>query len=391
MIMTIADIDRELARYRAAADTVSANLLELDRDPNRQLLDTATLGGATAAAWADARTALIAVWDWSARFTTFLDQAAALRVSPRTRLAPGREQQLVDLLTQPSIELTSDEIPLRDRDLLQHRRSVTRCTADELLSLMSDAFVRAKDVVLRIGTAWDDLAPRIASARVALQGATLVDVSGVQQHVDALTETLVADPLAVTADALRELEEEVADVTRSAAAARQLRDEFHDRIRDAQQDLRAAESCLAQARAAYTTAHAKIVDPVIPEPPSIGSELTRGLDHVIALADAGRWHEANDGLEQWHASVRALHEAALASTAASRYPIATRDQLRGRLDAYRAKAHGLGLDEDRDLTEAYERANTALHVAPADLRQAEDLVARYQRAITTDHEPEARR
>jgi len=41
--MDLAAIDRELTRYRAAADAVSANLLELDADPNPQLLDTAPI------------------------------------------------------------------------------------------------------------------------------------------------------------------------------------------------------------------------------------------------------------------------------------------------------------------------------------------------------------
>ena len=134
MTMTIDDLDRDLERYRSAADTVSSNLLELDGDPNRQLLETAPLTGTTAGEWADARRALTSVWDWFARFTTFLDQATELRVSPRTRLAPGRERALADFLSQPSIELGSDAIPLRDRDLLQaaacdepvHRRRAAR-------------------------------------------------------------------------------------------------------------------------------------------------------------------------------------------------------------------------------------------------------------------------
>ncbi len=73
--LDLAAIDRELARYRSAADAVGANLLELDADPNRQLLDTAPLTGVTGAAWAEARAALTSVWDWFARFTTFLDAA----------------------------------------------------------------------------------------------------------------------------------------------------------------------------------------------------------------------------------------------------------------------------------------------------------------------------
>ena len=98
----------------------------------------------------------------------------SLRVSPRTRLAPGRERALADFLSEPSIELGSDAIPLRDRDLLQARRATSRCTADELLALMSDAFARAREVVAGSGAAWDELVPRLAATHAPRS----TDVSG---------------------------------------------------------------------------------------------------------------------------------------------------------------------------------------------------------------------
>ena len=93
----LADLDARIDRYRNAADTISANLLELDHDPNRQLLDQAPLRGATATAWADARGAITTTWEWYAAFGAFLDRVTDLRVSPRTRLAPGRERDLAEL------------------------------------------------------------------------------------------------------------------------------------------------------------------------------------------------------------------------------------------------------------------------------------------------------
>jgi hypothetical protein len=391
MTVTIDDLDRDLERYRSAADTVSANLLEIDGDPNRQLLETAPLTGTTAGEWADARHALTSVWDWFARFATFLDQAAELRVSPRTRLAPGRERALADFLSQPSIELGSDEIPLQDRDLLQPRRATSRCTADELLGLMSDAFARAREVVSRIGAAWDDLAPRLARARAALTDVSGVERSQVEQQLEALTEALVTDPLAVTEAAVHDAEQSVAALTRAAAAARALRDEWQDRLRAAREELGRVEQEVAGARAAHATTTVKILEPSVPDPPAVDHALAAALDHVVGLADAGRWDDAVAQLDQWSTTLQRRADAAAASTTACRAPMIERDQLRGLLDAYRAKAHGLGLDEDDDVADAYQHAQAALYVAPADLASARRLVERYQRLLTTDHEPEARR
>ena len=101
MNATLADLDARIGRYRSAADTISANLLELEHDPNRLLLDQAPLRGATAAAWAEARAAIATTWEWYAGFGAFLDRATELRVSPRTRLAPGRERELADVPRRP--------------------------------------------------------------------------------------------------------------------------------------------------------------------------------------------------------------------------------------------------------------------------------------------------
>jgi hypothetical protein len=391
MTMTLADLDRDLERYRSAADTVSVNLLELDGDPNRQLLETAPLTGTTAREWADARSALASVWDWFARFTSFLDRAAELRVSPRTRLAPERERSLADFLSQASIELGSDEVPLRDRDLLQQRRATTHCTADELLDLMSNAFARAREVVGRVGTAWDELAPRIARARAALTDVDAAAHATVSRQIDALADALVTDPLAVSEAAVGDIETSVAALTRASAEAVAQRAQWPRRLQEARDELARVEQQVAVARVAHATTVAKILDPAVPDPPAVDDTLVDELDHVTGLADAGRWDDALAGLEQLRQALRRRADAAATSTTTNRAPMIERDRLRGLLDAYRAKAHGLDLDEDDDVTAAYERAQGALYAAPTDLGNARRLVERYQRLLTTHHEPEGRR
>jgi hypothetical protein len=63
--------------------------------------------------------------------------------------------------------------------------------------------------------------------------------------------------------------------------------------------------------------------------------------------------------------------------------LARRRELRGRLDAYCAKASGLGLSEDLELSRLHDAAQHALYIAPADLEHADDLVREYQHAIAT--------
>ena len=52
--MKLDDLDRELERLREASERVAANLVELEIDSSRQLLETSTLSGESAAQWASA-------------------------------------------------------------------------------------------------------------------------------------------------------------------------------------------------------------------------------------------------------------------------------------------------------------------------------------------------
>ncbi len=74
-------------------------------------------------------------------------------------------------------------------------------------------------------------------------------------------------------------------------------------------------------------------------------------------------------------------ERARAQLSAVTAPLAVRAELRGRLDAYKAKVAQHGLAEDSLLIERYDTARRMLWSAPCDLRAAEDAVLRYQRAV----------
>lgn len=58
-----------------------------------------------------------------------------------------------------------------------------------------------------------------------------------------------------------------------------------------------------------------------------------------------------------------------------------RDELRGRLDAYRAKALQVGVGSDPLVTEAHRAAQTVLRAEPVDLERAEALVQVYRSAL----------
>jgi hypothetical protein len=143
--------------------------------------------------------------------------------------------------------------------------------------------------------------------------------------------------------------------------------------------LRTTTEAAANARAESLD---KIAHPVVVDPPALAGDIEGGLERVAQTAARGDWRAAANLLTQWTTRCRDAVSAAERALAANRAPLAARHELRGRLDAYRAKAFRLGLLEDARIAGLYARAKEALYSAPTDLAEAEQLVLRYQQALT---------
>jgi hypothetical protein len=387
--VTLADLDSALARLQSAAEQVGANLLELDRDPTRQLLDDAVLEGTSASSWGDAATSSADLWSWYSQLTALLDAAKTLR-GARPWLAAEKESALHDLLEGPSIELARTEVPIHDRDLFTPRQSTTHCTPDELLELMRASFDRIRSFVGSTAHAWNDLVPRVATARLTLDGIAAEpqdldtemapELARLRSRLDRLGRSLMGDPLSVEASDIDTLEQEIEHLQAGLVAAAAFRDGFRAYLDGAQsllEELRAATAAALQARAETT---AKIAVPSVSEPEAT-DQVADDLVTIEALAESGKWHAAQTELDSWTAGAEAAVRRAHAVAAANREPIEARNQLRGRLDAYEAMAGAFDLLEDADLARIHEEARRELYTAPTDLARAASLVQRYRQAF----------
>jgi hypothetical protein len=387
--VTLAELDTTLAKLRIASERIAANLLELELDPGHALLEGAALEGASADRWAHASATLLELWRRHGLLGELLERATALR-GTRGRLSPDRLAELDDLLRGASIVVSSGPVS-EHRALLATTPGALRCTPRELLSDMATAFDEANAELAELTRTWDLLVPRLAAAGSALREATEraaqlgeVEVppleSALRRHAE-LDALLACDPLGVSVEEVAGLEASVAAASRDLSAALELREELDERVARARELVRAIGRARDEASSARDEARAKIVAPDVDEPPD-GSELGVALAHVQTLAAEGRWREAADELARWTARADELLERARAAIVANRAPVDARNELRGRLDAYRAKAAHLRLLEEPTVAELHERAQHALFVAPTDLRQAEELVARYQQELS---------
>ena len=378
----------------AERDAIQANLLELDSSFGKQLLAGAELTGDTRRRWDATAASLATLWQVFSAYSAVVDQAAE---AAARHLGPRELAAISGLLTGRSVQLASGPAPLAGRDLADPgREDLTLATA---VARMRGAFSSVTEVVSAAEHVWTEVAGRLDAvgaelARVTLLAATLGDealtgnLTAAQGKLARLRDTLNSDPLALwqpggtvdTSGADRLAERVNVTASRVDELVR-LRDEAHQRVAGVAAAAAAARSAREDAAAAWQRATAKIAAGALPPPPADLADLSGRLDGLGPMLAAGRWTRLAselDLLDRELATVTAgFREAERAVVAA----MAKRDELRGLLGAYKAKAARLGAAEDAALAERYDRARDLLWTAPCDLAAAEAAVAGYQQAV----------
>ncbi len=376
----------ELTRLEEASERVASNLVELEIDSSRQLLEVSMLSGSSADRWARASAALTDLWRWQGQLKQLLERAEKLR-------GPRRANELRSLLDGESIELTRSEVPLAERDLLGSPEITVRCTADELLGRMSKAFDEVKTVVARFGETWDALTPRLTAAQTALDEAQTL-AAGLGEHhrqdldeaaraVARLATSASADPLSTAPGDLDRVIDSLHEIRRDLDATVALRRDFDARVTNARTLLASLETTSGEGRAAHEEALVKISVPTAPEPSAREDGLASELDEIGSLARSGAWREARNKLDAWTSRTEALLDNARQAVRASRAPIEARNQFRALLEAYQVKAGRLGVVEDPELEQIFARTHEALYTAPTDLALVAQLIRRYQELISS--------
>jgi hypothetical protein len=397
MTVPVMTRDQAAAAVQAAVaerDAIQANLLELDSSFGKQLLAGAELTGDTRRRWDAAAATLATLWQVFSAYSAVVDQAAE---AAARHLGPRELAAISGLLTGRSVQLASGPAPLAGRDLADPgREDLTLATS---VARMRGAFSSVTEVVTAAEHVWTEVAGRLDAvgaelARVTPLAATLGDealtgdLTAVQGKLARLRDTLNSDPLALWqpggtvdtsgADALAE--QATAAASRVGELVR-LREEAHQRVAEVTAAAAAARSAREDAVAAWQQAAAKIAAGALPPQPAGLADLSGRLDGLAALLAGGRWTRLASELDlldrELATATDGFREAERAVVAA----MAKRDELRGLLGAYKAKAGRLGAAEDATLAERYDRARDLLWTAPCDLAAAEAAVAGYQQAV----------
>ncbi|MEU7562583.1 hypothetical protein [Streptomyces eurythermus] len=398
-VMDRDEADRALARLGQEHEAIETSLLALQDHAGRRLLEGAGLTGVTRERWQATEARITRLWAYFDAYTAALRRAREIRARRRWS---SREDlaELTGLLRGESVTVPGGE---------SGRLSET-FTLPALVERMNELYATSLDVIVAADAVWSALPARIDLLAAELQRTRQLahsvgvrpgehpagdDLERITRTLTRLREDVVADPLAFWAPAegssapgggrpdttvydraARALE----DVRREIDAVLTVRQDAEARLVRVRDVLSRADRTLAEARTARGEVLAKIAAtevPVVGGPPTV---LQEQLATAVEYRRQGRWHRLSPLLESLEEKAEEELLRARESLTAVTAPLAVRAELRGRLDAYKAKVARHGLAEDPLLVERYDAARRMLWSAPCDLRVAEQAVLRYQRA-----------
>jgi hypothetical protein len=391
--VNLEQLDELLRRYSEAEQKIAATLVDLEAQPTYKLVTSAQLKGTTATRLQAALASVPELWRAFSSLRDVLDEARTIR-GQRRSLSDGERQRLETVLASPSILISVEQLPLEQRSLLGPTEKETRITPEQLIAQMSAIFTTVTEGVGAVERAWRDIVPRIDTATTALarleQTAKDHDAAG-EPALDSLRDTLqeiettlAEDPLGMDANATARLDAAVAIAEQRVGDLSRARGSLDDDLARASgllTDLRKrrTESAAVVAESAVKVADYHPIDVISAElidgPDGLASELER------IRASTSSWRERRRQLDAWLARAEPLSAECARALAANRAPLQRRNELRGLLDAYRAKAADTGVVEDEEIAALVRAADQELHTAPTSLARAEQLVTQLSAAL----------
>ncbi|MEU5878258.1 hypothetical protein [Spirillospora sp. NPDC047279] len=391
------EVDRALHDLRDEKERISAALLDLEGHQGRRLLDGTAVSGETGRLQAGLRSRLTELWSLFDLYGAALDAAEELRARhPK----PGQAQlaELTRLLTGPSVELPMEEVPIERRTLLSSPTG-EKLTLAGTVERMTPLFEEAARMVADVDAVWSELLSvlgtveaergEVAALAASLGGGPDPELDRACREIDVLAAAVRADPLSFKKDGradasrLRAAGTGLAGVRRRLAEAAAFRDGAEARLRQAALAVDGVREAEAAARRARDEVLVKIAAPVLPEIADRSAVLVDRLAAVKGLRDARRWNDLAERVLDLERAAAAALEQARADHDLVTGLLDRREELRGRLDAYRVKAGRLGLAEDAELTRIYQEARELLWTSPCDLRKATVTLSGYQQAISS--------
>jgi hypothetical protein len=399
--MTLKEIDEALAAWNLRLTAMADNLMSLQSESAYQMLTGSggatrlQVEGETAQRTRQPLAAIRTIFEQFDILHSTIDRATKIRAGLPS-LFGGDEKilEIAQLLFGRSIELPAASVSFDQRTLLSGAPSAQRLTPEELLSRMARTFADARDAVLAVDRAWQQIADRLVraeaqiaqfAARFAASGcgpsaAAASALKAAQDLTAELSETLKTDPLGASARLTSQLEPAIARLSGLVEAAERVSRE----LLIARADFERLTTLHAEAEAAAAEARLKIANlKTLPAPvsPEKLRRLQDWLDQLERRWAEGAQETVASALRNWQQTANIGAQEDTSARDASRSAVAARRELRGRLEALKAKARAMGIAEHAPVAAIATEAESLLATRPTDMEAASAAVAAYGKTL----------
>jgi hypothetical protein len=402
--LTREDADRRLAELDGVHREVSAAMYAIDTHPVYALLRTGEFTGATKRVGDEVTAAVEVLWAQFLMWRELLERAREVR-GRRQKPETAELAELEILLCERVVGLDADDLPTAGSAKSPERR----LTVGELGGRLRKACDSVTEKLEQVAEAQAAVARQLDTASAALiEGRALATDLGATPGT-ATPNTATPDPawpeLERLAGQLRELEgqavddplgmsrdktlaEEVRNLVAGATEARasladleQFRETSPTRIAALNKAIEELAELENRVESAYQAVTSKIADAGLPPLTPHAEHLRGRLAEVEQIAAEGRWWRTREKVVELERAVGGEQARAGQLLVAATGLLDRRAELRGRLEAYHAKAARLGAVETAELSQRYDEARALLWSSPCDLRAATAAVRRYQESV----------
>jgi hypothetical protein len=388
MTRLTAEIDQRIEEFRTVLDRTTVRLAELDADVTRRLLDTShELRGATAEAWADVSLRHAAMWKGQLALESLLTQIVDER-GTRKSASPAALVRLDGLLGGASVELPRPPESGPPR-LTDDATPTVACTVARVFEQMSTDFVVVTEFVGSVARTWGELTDRLEDlAALVLELEKEIQNSGTRRPndlavlggtiADAKT-TAQEDPISLGPRDVTLLESRAQRLSEMVRGVNRVHQADLEELVAADRSIGAGLEALATCRTQLDRWSEKIVvpDATVAEL----DRLARELDRLRLECERAQGPGIGTPAAELCRRADVLHDEVTRLTDIEGVRMERRDELRGLLGAYQAKAGAVGLAESLEIDDLYAAAQDALYCAPCNLEEAERCVTALQRGI----------
>ena len=393
--MTLQQIDQALANWSRRLEAIADNLFSLQAEPAYQSLTGSNgakkvaVDGETAARVEPALAAMQTMFEDFGTLHATIDRAKDLRKSLPTLF--GADQKLAELnhlLCGKSIQLPVVSVPLQQRTLLgAGQRSDFMCP-DDLLAAMVQTYAVARDAVLAVDKAWQQLAAELTRVEDKLdwlrrQPAGLAaqrNIADAERSLQRARDQIQSDPLGSLGELQQQVDPALNRASQLIAEVQQMR----QALTRGRTQLDQIAALHRDALAAVEQACAKIAD--CSKLPQAADDrrlqhLTVWLDQLEKRLNEGAAEHIAAGLRNWQSAADECAAQERNVAVQNRAAVEARRELRGRLDALKAKARGRGLAEQNAIAGLAQQAEELLANRPTNMAQASAAVGEYAKRL----------